>query len=78
MATGSCWFVIKVRYGSAAGQATHSAVDCTVDLGVAAVNFNHLAIKGLTKAAGQQASSAAAESSRPQKKRGKKEEKREE
>ncbi|XP_064208788.1 spartin a isoform X2 [Anguilla rostrata] len=69
---------VKHKYGSAAGQATHSAVDCTVDLGVAAVNFNHLAIKGLTKAAGQQASSAAAESSRPQKKRGKKEEKREE
>ncbi|KAJ8266689.1 hypothetical protein GJAV_G00133500 [Gymnothorax javanicus] len=68
---------VKHKYGSAAGQATGTAVDSVVNVGVAAFNFDHLAIKGLTKAATNQAVPPR-EGSNPQIKRQEEEEKKEE
>ncbi|KAJ8275570.1 hypothetical protein COCON_G00073220 [Conger conger] len=58
-------------YGPDAGQATHMAVGCVANVGAAALNFDHLAIRGLTQAARQNVSST---ESKPQIKRGKEEE----
>ncbi|KAJ8342582.1 hypothetical protein SKAU_G00325100 [Synaphobranchus kaupii] len=67
-----------MRYGEATGQATNSAIDCTINVVVAALNFDNLVIKGLTKAARMQTARPAAEDSNPQEKRGKEEENKEE
>ncbi|KAI1903418.1 hypothetical protein AGOR_G00026970 [Albula goreensis] len=59
---------VKHKYGEAVGQATNSALDSTIDVGVAAFNFDHLALQAVTKTAGKRMDHTMQEESNPQEK----------
>lgn len=47
-----------IRYGDEAGQATDTAVQSAVNIGVTAFNVDNLGIKGLLKSTGKQTAKA--------------------
>lgn len=47
-----------IRYGDEAGQATDTAVQSAVNIGVAAFNVDNLGIKGIMKTTGKQTAKA--------------------
>ncbi|XP_037402988.1 spartin a isoform X3 [Pygocentrus nattereri] len=52
---------VKHKYGEEAGQATDTAVQSVVDVGVTAFNMDNIAVKAVLKGAGKQTSKALAE-----------------
>ncbi|KAJ8412492.1 hypothetical protein AAFF_G00128280 [Aldrovandia affinis] len=61
-------------YGAEAGQATDSGVNCAINVGMAAYNFDHLGIKAIVKTVGKKTARAVLEESKTQGKGGQEEE----